>query len=76
MKKVNLMGIFAAAATIGLGHYAITGMEDLIASSFVAVHAGWGALALDVYRAFRNRGGDGAKTNGTSENDALRFDLS
>jgi hypothetical protein len=39
--------IFVIAVMIGVAHYAVTGMKDFVASCYVALHAGWGALAFD-----------------------------
>jgi hypothetical protein len=64
MKLRTLTGIFLAAAAVGIAHYAVTGMEDVIASAKIGVAGGWGALAMDVYRTLRNAkpgSGEGSK---------------
>tara|TARA_R110000850_G_scaffold133065_1_gene254169 strand:+ start:1356 stop:1589 length:234 start_codon:yes stop_codon:yes gene_type:complete len=44
--KINLAHVFGAAATVGLGHYGLTGLEDAGASLHLAANALIGATAL------------------------------
>lgn len=50
-----LSGIFVSVAVVGAAHYGITGFEDALASAIVGAHAGFGALAYDVYRTIKDR---------------------
>ena len=50
-----LTGIFAAAGAVGIVHYGVTGMHDVIVSATVGAHAGFGALAYDIYQTLKGR---------------------
>lgn len=44
----SITRLFTAAVAVGAAHYGITGFESAVASGFVAMYAGWGALAYDI----------------------------
>tara|TARA_R110002096_G_scaffold354910_1_gene548133 strand:- start:299 stop:532 length:234 start_codon:yes stop_codon:yes gene_type:complete len=44
--KINLAHIFGAAATVGFGHYGLTGLDDAGVSLHLAANAMIGATAL------------------------------
>jgi hypothetical protein len=48
MIRFSLTRLFTAAVAVGAAHYGITGLESAVASGFVAMYAGWGALAYDI----------------------------
>lgn len=48
MIRFSLTRLFTAAVAVGAAHYGITGFESAVASGFVAMYAGWGALAYDI----------------------------
>jgi len=54
VKKRRLAVIFMAAGVVGVAHYGLTGMKDLVASCYIALYAGWGALAFDVFYTLQN----------------------
>jgi hypothetical protein len=55
LNRQTLTTIFVVAVMIGLAHYAITGFKDFAASCYVALHAGWGALAFDIVFTLQSR---------------------
>jgi hypothetical protein len=63
MIKFSLAHVFAAAVAVGAAHYGITGLESAVASGFVAMYAGWGALAYDVVQRGSDNSPGPADTN-------------
>ena len=63
----TVIGIFLAAAVVGVGHYGLTGMESIVSSVHVGVAGGFGALAMDIYRTLR-RGSASPTKKRQSEN--------
>lgn len=66
MTGFSLTRIFSAAAIVGAAHFAMTGLESGVASGFIALYAGWGALAYDILQAVMPRTsgkGDGQKNS-------------
>lgn len=70
----TLVGILTAASVVGAAHYAITGAADHTASMYVGIHAGWGAIAIDVIRTCRSRSANDASKNGGSPDNSRHID--